>query len=58
LPEKKGIEPSAEFGMDISEAPNNSSIFAYLNLIKLLKSDYEIRIIIIIIANIKMFWMI
>ena len=43
-------KPPGELGVLILQAPINSSIFTYLNLIKSIRSNYEIRIIIIIIA--------
>ena len=45
-------------GEDHSEAPIDNGIFSYLNLIKLHKSNYEVRILLIIIAIKKMFRMI
>ena len=55
--EIEGIEPSGELGEDNSEAPIDNGIFSYLNLIKLNKLNYEVRILPIIIAIIKMFRM-
>jgi len=42
-------------GVEILQAPINNSTFRYLNLIKLHKSNYGTRIIIIIISIKKMF---
>ena len=42
-------------GVVILQAPINNSTFRYLNLIKLYKSNYDVRIIIIIISIKKMF---
>jgi hypothetical protein len=41
----------------ILQALINNRIFSYLNLIKSSKSNYEVRIIIVIIAALKMFMM-
>ena len=54
----EGIEPSGELGEDHSEAPIDNGIFSYLNLIKLSRSNYEVRIIVIIITTRKMFRMV
>ena len=42
-------KPPENLGVPTLQAPINSSIFTYLNLIKSIRSNYEIRIIIIII---------
>ena len=39
----------------ILQAPINRGIFNYLNLIKLSRSNYEVRIVVIIITTQKMF---
>ena len=47
-----------ESGVYILWAPINKGIFSYLNLIISFKSDYQIKIIIMIIAILNMFKMI
>jgi len=51
----EGMEPFRGKGVVILQAPINNSTFRYLNLIKLHKSNYDVRIIIIIISIKKMF---
>ena len=42
-------------GVEILQAPINRGIFNYLNLIKSPRSNYEVRIVVIIITTQKMF---